>query len=369
MLILHGRNQFLSSRPTDLGITFYDSLDHYAPNVMQKKSRFSLKLFLRSIIDKAMGRKPIPVQLPMPKLAQLTEHAMPQLTSITRLSFSSKKRLNGPHDAESSLFFHEVLRIVGNRLRSLHIQSPLAIYLPPQLEFLEELSVEAFEPYHTLEIHNAMIEKVPAFLLAHKSTICNVSFAINDHPNFDLSPIFQCLTLMFHLHSIHLSLPYEAMATNAVPLRDILKTHRQHIKSLSFSFISVPPSVPVLLHEDWRSVLGLPNLRNLTICLPGMFGDELGTYIRQFSSSLVSVEINHSFDTRDGLQDFCNVLSDFPHLQNLSLSIFDFHPGDLFVFATALPSLHSLFVDYSSVYLRLGEVSRIFYYLNLERNS
>ena len=323
---------------------------------MQTKSRSSssLKQFFRTIIDRAMGRKKSEPVLPTPKLAQLTEHAMPQLTRITRLGFSSKKRLDGVDDAEPSLFFSEVLRIVGHRLRSLHIQSHFAIYLPPRLELLEAFLVDAFKPYHTVEIHNTMIHKVPAFLLAHKSTVCNVSFAMDDH--FDVSPIFQCLELMSHLHSIHLSLPYGAMATSTVPLRDILKTHQQHMKSLSLTF--VPPTLPVFLCEDWCSV-GLPNLRNLTICLPGMFGDELGTYIRQFSSSLVSVEINHSFDTRDKLQAFCTVLSDFPHLQNLSLSIFDFHPGDLFLFATTLPRLHSLFVDYSSVYLRMGEVSCI----------
>ena len=321
----------------------------------------SLKPLLRTIIDETMNRKPKPTV----KLAQLAEHVMPRLTRVTKLSFVYAKLVSddseGPYDVEVSLMFPELLGIVGNRLRALHIQSPFALYLPPQLESLESFSLDACAPYHTSKIHGIMLEKIPAFLLAQRSTIRDVSLAI-DNVTFDVSPILQCLQLMSCLHDISLELPYSTKAIHFKEGRNILKTHQQHLRSLDFSLtpgLSVKSSaVPPVVGQEWWSV-ELPNLRNLAIHMPGvLFRWNVGNYIRQFSSSLVSLTIRrHSnllsdfFTQNKETERFCKLLCNFPCLQDLSMSLSSFNTRDISIVAITLPRLCSLFIDYSFVSL------------------
>ena len=278
---------------------------------MQTNLRSSSRPLLRTIIDETMGRKPKPIPATL-KLAQLAEHVIPRLIRVTRLSFVYAKLVSddseGPYDGEASLVFPELLSIVGSRLRALHIQSHFALYLPPRpgLESLETFSLDACEPYHTSEIHRIMLEKIPAFLLAQSSTIRKVSLTI-DNATFDISPILRCLQLIPHLQDISLPFPYAAWSVR-----------------LASSRKSKPD---------------------------GSWG--LGTYIRQFSSSLVSLTLSHqgyyNILTSQQIGILCKLLGNFPCLQDLSLSIYNFNILDLVVFASTLPRLHSLFLDYYSV--------------------
>ena len=93
-----------------------------------------------------MARRPKPIPATM-KLAQVAEHVMPRLTRVTKLSFVYAKSvsnfdLEGPYDVKASLMFPQLLSIVGNRLRALHIQSPFVLYLPSRLEYLETFSLD-----------------------------------------------------------------------------------------------------------------------------------------------------------------------------------------------------------------------------------
>ena len=319
------RNPLLCSRPTDLHVTFYDSCNHSGPNVVQTNLRSSLRPLLRTIIDKAMDRRPKPIPASL-KLAQFAEHVMPRLTRVTRLSFVYLKLLSEnseePYDVEASFMFPELLSIVGNRLRDLHIQSYFALYLPlqPRLESLETFSLDACEPYHTSEIHGIMLEKIPAFLLAHRSTISKVSLTIDNHA-FDISPILQCLELVPHLQDINLPFPYAAWAVK------LANPRKSRIR------------IPVVPFGSWG----------------------LGTYIRQFSSSLVSLTIRHqgyyNILSSQQIGILCKLLGNFPCLQDLSLSIYRFNILDLVSFASTLPRLHSLFLDYYTVSMNV--VSRL----------
>ena len=122
-----------------------------------------------------------------------------------------------------------------------------------------------------------VLEKIPAFLLAQKSTIRNhLSLAI-DNITFDVSPILhdQWLQLISCLHDISLTLPYANEATTLTPTElsskewlNILGTHQQHLRSLDLSFTPDctvnPYAVLSTLRREWCSVK-LPNLRNLAI--------------------------------------------------------------------------------------------------------
>jgi len=99
-----------------------------------------------SLLRKVMARRPKPIPATM-KLAQVAEHVMPRLTRVTKLSFVYAKSvsnfdLEGPYDVKASLMFPQLLSIVGNRLRALHIQSPFVLYLPSRLEYLETFSLD-----------------------------------------------------------------------------------------------------------------------------------------------------------------------------------------------------------------------------------
>ena len=158
ILICFGRNRSLSSRATSLEITFYDSSDsHQGSNVMQPKSLSWLKQFLRSTVDQMIGRKPKPIP-PAVKLAQLAKHVLPRLTRVTELSFVYQQASNYSErtcDVETLGFIvlPGVLKIVGLRLQTLHIESPFVVHLPPRLESLESFSLDASDPSHTPEIH------------------------------------------------------------------------------------------------------------------------------------------------------------------------------------------------------------------------
>ena len=338
------------------------------------------RLLLWTIIDKMKGRKPKPIP-PTLKRAQFAEHVMPRLTSITKLSFVYAKSVSnldseGPYDVEASLMFPQLLSIVGNRLRALHIQSPFALYLPPRLESLDTFSLDACRPYHTPEIHRIMLEKVPAFLEAQRSTIRNVSFAI-DNPTFDVAPILQGLQLMSCLHDIRLALPYESATRTitAMPFKagfKILETHQKHLRSLDLSFtpdhfVDPVSDLPALRQECWS--VDLSNLKNLTICIPGVMviddpNHSNGYTWGPLSSSLVSLTIRHQVfpivrtPQPQEFGMFCAVLSKFSCLQDLSFCIYHFDIQALFVFASTLPRLRSLFVDYS--YVTLVKVSFFF---------
>ena len=183
-------------------------------------------------------------------------------------------------------------------MQALRIQSPFALYLPPRLESLKTFSLDACKPHHTSEIHRIVLEKIPAFLVAQRSVIRNLSLMMNN-PTFNMSPVLQSLRLISCLHDISLALPYVTMTTTltitAVPFkgrRSILETH-QYLRS--FKDLSFTPNFSSDFHyEEWHSV-ELPNLKNLTIRVPmsgvsiGSF--ELGNFIQQFSSSLVSLTI------------------------------------------------------------------------------
>ena len=335
------------------------------------QNRSSWKPILRTVIGRTVGRKPKSIA-PTVKLTQIALHAMPRLIHVSTLSFVYSKTsddLGGRRDTEASLIFPEILRIVGHRLRNLHIQSPFAMYLPPQLGSLESFSVDAVGHCHRPDIHNIMLAKVPAFLLAHQSTIRNVSFSI-DNPTLDISPILQCLREMSCLHTIGLSLSYgtisSASSVDFQSGRGILEKHQQHLRSLSLGFVVdrvVGWTVPVFFRHDW-CLVKLPNLRDLTIHVPSVpFRRELGGYIRQFSSSLVSLKIMHvPFSAHVGnskLRSLCEMLGDFPCLEDLSLYLSNFNIEQLIVFASTLPHLRSLLLHYSYQPLKINSVSRL----------
>ena len=122
---------------------------------------------------------------------------------------------------------------------------------------------------HTSEIHRIMLEKIPAFLLAQKSTIRNLSLVI-DNATFDVSSILQSLQLISCLHDISLTLPYATEATTLTPTAlsskewlKILGTHQQHLRSLDLSFT---PDCTVCCSSNPSSRMVF---RNLTICIPG----------------------------------------------------------------------------------------------------
>ena len=348
---------------------------------MQTNLFSSLRPLLRTVVDKTKGRKPKPIPLAV-KRSQLAEHVMPRFTRVTKLSFVYAKSVSedseGSYDVEASLIFPQLLSIVGNRLQALRIQSPFVLYLPPRLESLETFSLDACKPYHTSEIHKVMIEKVPAFLLAQKSTIRSVSFMI-DNPTFDVSPILQCLQFVSCLHDIRLALPYVIVAgTRTIPGMPfkqgckILEAHRQHLRSLDLSFtpnrlIDSFSDRPAFRQECWS--VDLPNLRKLTIYIPGVIMVVTDSVLAPnlkgpLSSSLVSLTIQHQvFSVVCSLQSceirtFCKMLGNFPCLQDLSFCIYDFDIRALFIFADALPRLRSLFVDYC--YVLLDKVSFFF---------
>ena len=78
-----------------------------------------------------MGRKAKPIP-PAVKLAQLALHAMPRLTRVTKLSFVCGELLEVSDRAcaaDIPLIVPEVIRIIGTRLRTLNIQSPLVVHL------------------------------------------------------------------------------------------------------------------------------------------------------------------------------------------------------------------------------------------------
>ncbi len=331
------------------------------------QNRSSWKPILRTVIGKT-GRRPKPIA-PTVKLTQIAVHAVPRLTRISTLSFVyAKTSDDSDGSCDTEVIFPEILRITGHHLRNLHIQSPFAMYLPPQLGSLESFSVNASGRYHRPEIHDIMLEKVSTFLLTHQSTIRDVSFSI-DNPILDISPILQCLQDMSRLHTIELCLSYGTISSTATANfqggREILEKHRQHLRSLSLSFVVdrvIGWAVPAFFRQDWCSVK-LPNLRNLTIRIPSVpFRRDLGIYIRHFSSSLVSLKIMHvPFSAHVGdskLRSFCVMLGDFPCLQDLSLYLSNFNLEQLIVFASTLPHLHSLLLHYSYQPLRINSVSR-----------
>ena len=361
-LALIDRSPLLSSRPTALQLVFYDSPNRSGQDVISMSTNFnisSLKPLLRSAIYYAKHKR----VLPTIKLAHLALHAMPRLTRVTKLSFTSTKVLGEPSiDAtdDASLIIPEVIRTIGNHLQSLHIQSLFAIYLPPppslQLASLETFSIDACAPYHTREIHTIMLEKIPAFLLAHKSTIRNVSVAI-DRCELDISPIFQCLQVMPYLYGIDLSLPYGYTRPFRSEL-DLVVAHQQHLGSLSLNFTPNTRNGSAILDffpADCREAT-FPNVRTLTIPISLILFNRApvtSMIIRQFSSSLVSLTLNDAFlpssNSRGALPTFCQIMSSFPCLRDLSLSIYGFHMGDFSLFGRALPHLRSLFVNYYAV--------------------
>ena len=316
----------------------------------------SWKPFLPAVID---NTKPKLVP-PTIKLAQLALHAMPRLTRVTKLSFTSTKALDGSFEgasSDASLIIPKTIQIIKNRLRSLHIQSLFAMYLPPselQLESLETFSLDALAPYHTPQIHAIMLDKIPAFLLAHKSTIRNMLFAI-DHSDLDASPIFQCLTAMPCLYDISFFLP----SADMYPFRgksDLFVVHRQHLRSLSLSIkttgLSLNGILRLLLQNWLRRLVTFP-VRTLTVCTPSMlFIRALTIYIISQFSSLVSLVLSDMIspfsDSGLRLQDFCKQISGFPCLQNLGLSLDTFRELDLCTLARNLPHLRSLLANYQN---------------------
>ena len=318
---------------------------------------------IRSIIGSTTGKRPKSIA-PAIKLTQIALHAMPRLTRVSTLSFVYAKTPDGRADKETFLIFPEVLRIVGHRLRHLHIQSPFAIHLPLQLGPLESFSVDAAGPCHRLEIHNIMLDKVPAFLLAHHSTIRDVSFSI-DNPTLDITPILQCLWDMSCLHTIGLSLPYgrfsSACSVDFQGGREILEKHQRHLRSLSISFVEIGWTVPESFRQDWCPAR-LPELRDLTIHVPGVpFRQELGSCIRRFSSSLVSLKIMHvPFSAHVSNRSFCEMLGHLRCLEDLSLYLSSFNIDQLGVFATTLPHLCSLLLHYSYLPLQINPVSPLY---------
>jgi len=348
LLIELGRNALVASRPTDLQITFSDSSHHSCPDVVQTQVLSSLK---RTVVERVLGlsHTPKPVS-PTAKLAQLKLHAMPLLTRIRSLHFRCD---TGRSDADASVIFPELLRVVGNRLRALHIEFPFTMHLSqaPRLEFLETFTLD-IHPYHPSQDHKTAVEKVPAFLLAHKFTLRNVSFTITDGA-FDVLPILRCLQLIPCLYSISLSFPYDVMPTTVVhSWQDMLETHRQHLRSLSLSFTTTSAiQVPAFFHRK-GCFLQLPNLTNLAIYMHGVpfVRIHLEIYFQPFSSSLVSLDIRHPLSpghhTRDKFRRFCKILSHFTYLQDLSLTNYGpFHPTDLVIFASSLPHLLFLFIE------------------------
>ena len=307
---------------------------------------------IQTFIGNAMGRKPKSIA-PAVKLSQIALHAMPH---VSTLSFVYAKTSDGRPDGETFIIFPEILRIVGHRLRHLHIQSPFAIHLPPQLGSLESFSIDAVKPYHRLEIHNVILDKVPAFLLAHHSTIRDVSFSIDDF-TLDITPILQCLRDMSCLHTIGLSLCYDtfssASSESSVDFqgeREILDKHRQHLRSLSISFAEIGWTLPVFFRQDWDwGPARFPKLRDLTIRIRGLlFRRELESYVRLFSSSLVSLKIKHApFSAQVNNSTFCEMFGHLWCLEYLSLYLSSFNIEQLGIFAITLPHLCSLFIHYS----------------------
>ena len=252
--------------------------------------------------------------------------------------------------------FSEIVGFIGNRLHSLHIQSPFAAFLSSvRFECLHAFSIDAIGWHHTNDVHDIMVLEVPTFLLAHESTVRNVSFSI-EKPTLQLSPILYCLQGMFGLTDISLSLPY---ATTMAPFegQNEILTHQHNLKSLSLNVFSVAPvnsSDPTeftFFFQGWWFPVNVPNLKKLAIRIPrSFFSKDLSTYLQRFSFSLVSLEFTlEPYCQHPEITDLCKMVADLASLQEFSLNVYQFSPQVLSVFARTLPDLRSLHLDYSYI--------------------
>ncbi len=253
--------------------------------------------------------------------------------------------------------FSEILGFIGNRLQSLHIQSHFAAFLSNvRFECLSSFAVDALGWYHTNDVHDVMAMEVPSFLLAHESTIRNVSFSIDD-PTLQVAPILYCLQSLFRLTDINLILPY---ATTMAPFegQDVLLNRRHNLKSLTLGIVSDAPvnpssDTPVFrfFFRGWWFPVNASNLRKLAIRIPrSFFSQDLSTYIQPFAFSLVSLKFTlEPYSQYADITALCKMIAEFPALQEFSLNIFQFSPTTLAVFARSLPHLRSLHLDYSLI--------------------
>lgn len=291
------------------------------------------------------------------RLSETTQNVVPRLTRVAKVSFAhaNEESLVG-HGQRASLMFSEIVGFIGNRLQSLHIQSPFAAYLSKvHFECLNAFSIDAVGWHHTNDVHDVMAMEVPSFLLTHESTVRNVSFSI-EKPTLQLSPILYCLQSMFGLTDINLSLPY---ATTMAPFegQDVLLTHKHNLKSLSLNIFSDAPvspsdtSVFKFFFRGWWFPVNVPNLKKLAIRIPRtFFSKELSAYIQLFSFSLVSLKFTlDPYCHYPEITDLCKMIADLAKLQEFSLNIYHFSPQVLSLFARTLPDLSSLHLDYSYI--------------------
>src|SRR6266540_6553650 len=107
----------------------------------------------------------------------------------------------------------------------------------------------------------------------------------------------------------------------------MLLAHQHHLRSLALliphsSYLFPSNLTPAFFIQDW-CLVKLSYLRDLTIRIPQLsFSSEFITYVGQFSTSLVCLDIlkDHLL-IYDEVESFCNIVSTFPCLQKISLSI------------------------------------------------
>jgi len=341
----HGRNPLLSPRPKTLRIHMGSRLDAFfqQPEAPKPQARSFLKRIGQSITNWTTRRKSntglelIPTRLDI----------LPTLTGVMKLSIIYwQENIDPSHE---TIIFAELWKVFGDRLRSLYIHSSIAnlstfLTTSFRLPSLENFSIDArsADPH---EVVPTTIVLIP-FLIAHQSSLRQISIRIR-HPHYlEISSILQCLQGMPCLFSIGISVPTSSIPFNG---HDMLIAHQQNLTSFALYFPShsySPSSLSAFFSQDW-CYLRLPNLKDLTIQTPkpGLC-KEFFDYIQLFASSLVTLTIPGRRCSYKEAEKLSRKLADFRSLRHLNLGVRGLSPSTLACFAQALPRLSHLVLSY-----------------------
>jgi len=336
------RNPLLSPRPKTLRIHMGSRVDTFfqQPEAPKPRTRSFLKRIGQSITNWTTRRK-------SKAGLELIPTILPTLTGIMKLSIIYQE--NDPPSHET-IIFAELWKVFGDRLRSLYINSSIAnlstfltasLRLPSlEIFFLDARSADPHEVLPTT------IVLIP-FLIAHQSSLRQISIRARHPHDLEISSILQCLQGMPCLYSIGISVPTSSIPFNG---HDMLIAHQQSLTSFALylpSYSYSPSSLSAFFSQDW-CYLRLPNLRDLTIqkTKPGPC-KEFFDYIQLFASSLVTLTTfpGPRFSYKEA-EKLSRKLADFRSLRHLTLGVRGLSPSTLACFAQALPGLSHLVLSY-----------------------
>ena len=306
---------------------------------------------------------------PAAELTKIVVDVMPRLIGVVKLEISTcsyceisfiSGELEFHKSKQSNLLIHHVWNIFKARLYQVEINCPIELVthlqLPTSSHFssLENFSFRTFSllvPHLTYNPPHAedLSQTVVPFLKGHQSTLRDVSLTISAFL-IDTSLIFQGLQGMSSLKSLEISLPFLSLSKTPFHGYPLLIAHSHSLKSLSLIFGIYPETSfqgPPFFSQDW-CLVDLPHLTNLTLAPPRVpFCPSFTNYVYRFSTSLVSLTILYDPElTHSDIKEFCKTLVEFQSLRCLDLSVLGFSPTILAEFASALPRLRSLILNY-----------------------